>query len=127
MESPAKRQKCCGDAFESLSRILCWDEIEVNKVFKVVKQLQDGRALLINNIGERLITDLPEGVFNKLSQEDLTIYLKKTPHDVIVAFKPRKMCVCVCTVRSFMQLQVHLLCINVSIVRRNPCRQTFQL
>jgi hypothetical protein len=92
MEPPAKRRKCVGEKiFDYLPRISCWDEIELYKVFKV-KQVENGRAFLVST-REELITELPDIVLKKLSHtEDLSVYLKKTREDVIVCFKPKKMC-----------------------------------
>ena len=93
MEPPAKRRMCVGEkVFDLLPRIFRWDEIELDKVYKI-KQFENRRALLVNSIGERFLTELPDAVVQKLSlNEDLTVYFKKYKEDVIVAFVPKKRC-----------------------------------
>ena len=92
MEPAAKRRKYIGEKmFDFLPRISTWEEIKLDKVFKI-KQVEKDRAFLVSS-GEGLITTLPDMVLKKISQdEDLSVYLKKTSEDVIVCFKPRKMC-----------------------------------
>ena len=87
-----KRKSIMEDGFELLSRIYRWNDIEIDKVFKV-KQIVNGKALLEDNVGEQLITDLPGSVLEKISgDKDLAVFLKKTFEDVIVALIPRKKC-----------------------------------
>ena len=93
MEPATKRRKSImEDGFELLSRIYRWSDIEVDKVFKV-KQIVHGKALLEDNNGEQLITELPGSVLEKISgDKDLSIFLKRTLEDVIVGFIPKKKC-----------------------------------
>ena len=87
-----KRKSIMEDGFELLSRIYRWSDIEVDKVFKV-KQIVHGKALLEDNNGEQLITELPGSVLEKISgDKDLSVFLKKTLEDVIVGFIPKKKC-----------------------------------
>ena len=87
-----KRKSIMEDGFELLSRIYRWSDIKVDKVFKV-KQIVHGKALLEDNNGEQLITELPGSVLEKISgDKDLSVFLKKTLKDVIVGFIPKKKC-----------------------------------
>ena len=75
-----------------LTQIYRWNDIEVDKAFNV-KQIVNGKALLEDNTGEQLITDLPGSVLEKISgDKDLSVFLRKTREDVIVALIPRKKC-----------------------------------
>ena len=87
-----KRISIMEDGFELLSRIYRWNDIEIDKVFKV-KQIVNGKAPLEDNTGVQLITDLPGSVLEKISgDKDQTVFLRKTSEDVIVALIPRKKC-----------------------------------
>ena len=54
------------DGFALLSQIYRWSDIEVDKVFKV-EQIMHRKALLEDNNGEQLITELPGSVLEKIS------------------------------------------------------------
>ena len=72
-----KRKSIMEDGFELLTRIYRWNDIEVDKAFKV-KQIVNGKALLEDNTGEQLITDLPGSVLEKISgDKDLSIFSER--------------------------------------------------
>ena len=95
MMEPAtkKRKSIMEDGFELLSRIYRWSDIEVDRVFRV-EQIVHGKALLEDNNGEQLITELPGSVLEKVSgDKDIEVFLKKTLEDVRVGLISKKKCI----------------------------------
>ena len=64
-----KRKSMMEDKFDLLTRIYRWNDIEVDKFFRV-KQIVNGKALLEDNTGEHLITGLPGSASGTWSLND---------------------------------------------------------